>query len=88
MYAHPEHADALEAVYTETTRLAAQEEGIVYYCISRDRDDPSIFHFFERYAGRKAFEVHNSQPIIQKLLHQDRYIKDVKAVFVKPITGN
>lgn len=88
VYAHIEYADALEAVYTETTRLAASEEGIIYYCISRDGSNPSIFHFFERYTGKKAFEEHNSQPIIQKLLHQDRYIKDVKAVFVKPITGN
>lgn len=85
VYAFPEHADALERVYAETTRLSALEPGIVYYCIARDGDDPTMFHFFERYTGRKAFDEHNSQPIIQKLVNEDKYIKGVKAKFAKPI---
>ncbi|KAJ7224254.1 hypothetical protein GGX14DRAFT_424843, partial [Mycena pura] len=85
VYAFPEHADALERVYAETTRLSALEPGIVYYCIARDSDDPTMFHFFERYTGRKAFDEHNSQPIIQKLVNEDKYIKGVKAKFAKPI---
>ncbi|KAJ5827589.1 hypothetical protein N7447_004352 [Penicillium robsamsonii] len=84
VYAYPEHADALEAVYAETTRLAQFEPGSVYYCIARDRDDLNIFHFFERYTGRKAFDEHNAQPIIQKLL-ADKYIREVKAKFAKAI---
>ncbi|KAJ5745831.1 hypothetical protein N7520_011013 [Penicillium odoratum] len=84
VYAHPEHADALEAVYAETTRLAQFEPGSIYYCICRDADDPNIFHFFERYAGRQAFEDHNAQPIIQKLM-ADQYIRGVKAKFMKAI---
>jgi hypothetical protein len=35
IHAHPESADALEAVYAETTRLAQKEPGTVYYCICR-----------------------------------------------------
>ncbi|RYC56019.1 hypothetical protein CHU98_g10187 [Xylaria longipes] len=85
VYAYPEKADALEAVYTETTRLAQSEPGIVYYCLARDNSDPSIFHFFERYRNKKAFDEHNSQPIVQKLLNEDNYIKDVTAKFMKPI---
>jgi quinol monooxygenase YgiN len=84
VYAHPEHADALEAVYAETTRLAASEPGIIYYCLSRDGDDPTVFHFFERYTGRQAFEDHNAQPIIRKLM-KDQLIKGVKAKFVEAI---
>jgi quinol monooxygenase YgiN len=84
VYAYPEHADALEAVYAETTRLAASEPGIIYYCISRDGDDPTAFHFFERYTGRAAFEEHNSQPIIKKLI-EDKLFKGVKAKFVEAI---
>ncbi|KAG9201746.1 hypothetical protein G6514_005362 [Epicoccum nigrum] len=84
VYAYPEHADALEAVYAETTRLAASEPGILYYCISRDGDDPTAFHFFERYTGRAAFEEHNSQPIIEKLI-EDKLFKGVKAKFVEAI---
>ena len=85
VYAFPQHADALEAVYRETTILSASEPGILHYCISRDADDPAIFHFFERYTGREAFDAHNSQPIIQKLLNVDRYIKHVEAVIAKPL---
>lgn len=85
VYAHPEHADALAEVYTETTRRAQGEPGIVYYCICRDDDDPTLFHFFERYTGKKAFDEHNSQPIIQKLINEDKYIKDIKATFAKAL---
>lgn len=84
VHAHPEHADALEAVYAETTRLAQFEPGTIYYCLARDTQDPTIFHFFERYNGKKAFDEHNAQPIIQKLM-ADQFIKGVKAKFMKPI---
>ena len=84
VYAYPEHADALEAVYAETTRLAQFEPGTIYYCLARDSDDRNMFHFFERYMGRAAFDKHNEQPIIQKLM-ADKYIRGVKAKFVKAI---
>jgi quinol monooxygenase YgiN len=79
IHAHPESADALEAVYAETTRLAQHEPGTVYYCICRvsllhlhsrrswltrnqDQDDRAMFHMFERYKGKAAFDAHNQQP--------------------------
>jgi quinol monooxygenase YgiN len=86
VYAVPSHADAVEAVYKETTKLAQAEEGVVYYCISRDTADPSTFHFFERYKSKEAFQRHNEQEIIVKLVGSG-WMRDVKAVFVKPITG-
>lgn len=72
-------------MYAETTRLAASEPGSIYYCICRDSDDPTVFHFFERYTGRAAFEEHNNQRIIRKLLQEDKFIKGVKARFVEAI---
>ena len=84
VYAHPEHTDALEAVYAETTRLAGSESGTIYYCLGRDPGDPNVFHFFERYKGKAAFAAHNDQPVIKKLL-ADNLIKGVKARFTKPI---
>lgn len=71
-------------MYAETTRIAASEPGSLYYCISRDPDDRTVFHFFERYTGRAAFEEHNTQPIIKKLI-QDKLFKGVKAKFVEAI---
>lgn len=84
VYAYPEHADALEAVYSEATRLAEFEPGTLYYCLARDKDDPTIFHFFERYAGREAFEAHTSQPLMKKLM-ADNYMRGVKARILKAI---
>lgn len=74
VYAHPEHADTLKAVYAETTRLSQLEPGIIYYCLARDAEGPTALHFFERYNGRDAFEEHSQQPIIQKLV-ASRYIR-------------
>lgn len=85
VYTVPEHADKVEAVYKQTTKNAEAEEGTVYYCICRDTNDPSIFHFFERYKSKQAFEKHNDQKIIQDLVNSG-WMKDVKAVFVRPIT--
>ncbi|KAK0611866.1 hypothetical protein B0T14DRAFT_531181 [Immersiella caudata] len=85
VYAHPQHADALEQVYALTTHLAASEPGIIHYCIARDGDDPNMFHFFERYTGREAFEAHNKQPVIVKLLTVDGYIDRVEAKLVKAV---
>lgn len=76
-------------MYAETTRLAQFEPGVIYYCIARDGDDGNVFHFFERYTGRKAFEEHNQQPIIQKLM-ADKLMRGVKAKFadaIRPTTG-
>ncbi|KAI9704531.1 MAG: hypothetical protein M1820_005605 [Bogoriella megaspora] len=83
--AYPEHADALEAVYAETTRLATSEPGTIYYAICRGSEDRNLFYFFERYAGRKAFEAHNEQPVAQKLI-ADKLFKGCKDVhFVRAI---
>ncbi|TKX19049.1 hypothetical protein C1H76_8940 [Elsinoe australis] len=67
VFAHAQHADTLAAIYAETTRNAASEPGTIYYCLSRDDKDPTIFYFFERYTGKKAFDEHNSQDIIKRI---------------------
>lgn len=84
VHAYPEHADALEAVYAETTRLAQFEPGAIYYCLTRDSEQPHIFYFFEQYTSKQAFDDHNAQPIIQKLM-EDKFIRGVKAKFGKQI---
>ena len=58
---------------------------MIYYSIARDPDNRDAFHFYERYTGREAFKTHNSQPIIVKLLNEDKYIKGVRYKFVKAI---
>ncbi|KAI5917960.1 hypothetical protein F4810DRAFT_694339 [Camillea tinctor] len=82
-YAHPEHADALEAVLAETTLLAQTEPGCLYYSIARDDEDPTVFYVFERYSSRQAFEQHMKHSVLQKL---PTYVRDIKAKFIKPLS--
>ena len=84
MYAHPEHADALEEVYAFTNEHAKSEPGTLQYYLARDDEDRSVFHMFEHYASPKAFQEHNAHPVIQELVNVDHYFKGVKARFVKP----
>jgi quinol monooxygenase YgiN len=74
----------LERVYAETTRNAEKEEGTLLYCLARDPEDRSVFHFCERYASGEALLEHQKQPVILKML-SDNLIKDIKAKICKPI---
>ncbi|KAF2733363.1 hypothetical protein EJ04DRAFT_439220 [Polyplosphaeria fusca] len=84
LHAHPQHADALVAIYKQTTKLAKSEPGVIYYCISRDNNDPTLFYFFERYASQEALEVHMRQEILRNMLAKE-YIKDMDVKFLKPL---
>ncbi|KAK4961743.1 hypothetical protein LTR10_002234 [Elasticomyces elasticus] len=66
--AHPEKADEAAKIIRKVSDVAATEEGILYYCITRDAEVRHKFHVFERYAGRKAFEDHGKQEGLQELL--------------------
>jgi len=88
VYAYPGKGDALAQIYAQTSRraLSDEEPGTVYYAICRDREDPLIFHFFEQYRDKAAFDTHNDQPIIESIF-KDNLMKDCKAVFGKPLYG-
>ena len=66
------------------TKDAESEPGTLYYAICRNDVDRTKFHFFERYAGRVAFEAHVQQPATQKIM-DGQWVKGVKAKFVKAI---
>ncbi|KAI0199945.1 hypothetical protein F4808DRAFT_430880 [Astrocystis sublimbata] len=86
VFANPEKADELEAIYADTARAAQSEPGIVHYTIARDREERSVFHFFERYTSKEAFAAHNSLPVIRKLLNpENNFFRDVEAKFMKPV---
>ncbi|KAM7220108.1 hypothetical protein V8F06_004436 [Rhypophila decipiens] len=86
IYANPTKSDALEKIYAETTRLAATEPGMLHYSVARDPDNRDAFHFYERYAGRAAFEAHNGQPIIVRLLNdEEKLVRGVRFKFIRAI---
>ncbi|GAM91580.1 hypothetical protein ANO11243_096320 [Dothideomycetidae sp. 11243] len=84
VYCKPEFADDLEKMYAQMTKDAESEPGTLYYAIGRDSEDRTKFHFFERYAGRAAFEAHISQPATEKIM-AGKWFQHVKAKFVKAI---
>ncbi|KAI0393622.1 hypothetical protein F5Y17DRAFT_431646 [Xylariaceae sp. FL0594] len=89
VYADADKADELEAIYTELSRHATSgnEPDTISYCISRDPDDRTVFHFFERYASREAFEAHNAHPLCKRLMTEPGLMKNVEAKFLKPLVG-
>ena len=60
------------------------EPGTIYYCIARDPDERHIFHFFERYSGRAAFDLHNSSHVV-KTIFAEKLFEKVDAKFVTAI---
>ena len=84
VYTDSAHSDDVEELYAQMTEHAQYEEGIIYYCLARDLDDRTVFHFFERYASREAFERHNETDLVKKLMSTG-WMKGVSARFGKAI---
>ena len=84
VYTDPAHSDYVEELYAQMTAHAQHEEGIVYYCLARDLEDRNVFHFFERYTGKEAFERHNVTELAKKLLGSG-WMRGVSARFGKAI---
>ncbi|KAF2148576.1 hypothetical protein K461DRAFT_248090 [Myriangium duriaei CBS 260.36] len=84
VYCKPEFADELEQMYSKMTKDTKSEPGTLYYAICRDDTDRTKFHFFERYAGKAAFEEHISKPETQTI-HEKQMFRGVKAKFVTAI---
>ena len=82
---HPHLADKAYEVYQRLVTLAQSEPGTLSYHVSRDQDDPSVFHFFERFKDKAAFEEHNASQIVKDMFGECN--KSVRAVFAKPIEG-
>jgi len=40
VYCKPEHADTLAALYSEMTKIAKTEPGVIYYKLARNSKDP------------------------------------------------
>jgi quinol monooxygenase YgiN len=84
VYCKPQFADDLAALYSKMTKIAKTEPGVIYYSLARNTTDPTIFHFFEHYANKAAFEAHTSREETQTIL-KGEWFKDCVARFEKPI---
>ena len=45
----------------------AQEQGTLVYTLHRDKQDPSVFLFYEKYEDDAAFKAHSSTPYFKEL---------------------
>jgi len=66
----PEKADAFEALFRAYVEPSRQEPGCIEYHMLRDKEDPSLFVFFEVWASKAALDVHSALPHMQQFFEQ------------------
>ncbi|MBF0638689.1 MULTISPECIES: putative quinol monooxygenase [Pseudomonas] len=64
----PERADAFEAFFLGHVAASRAEAGCIEYHMLRDRQDPSLFIFYEVWASQEALDSHSSLPHMQQFL--------------------
>jgi len=58
----PEMSEAFEQLFRPYVEPSRQEPGCIEYHMLRDREDPSLFVFFEVWADKAALDVHSALP--------------------------
>ncbi|MBM3107358.1 MAG: putative quinol monooxygenase [Pseudomonas sp.] len=62
---HPEKAEAFEALFRAYVQPSRAEPGCIEYHMLRDKEDPSLFVFYEIWASKAALDVHSALPHMQ-----------------------
>ena len=60
--ARPEKAEAFEALFRAYVEPSRAEPGCIEYHMLRDKEDPSLFVFYEIWASKDALDVHSALP--------------------------
>ena len=66
----PEKADAFEVLFRAYVEPSRAEPGCIEYHMLRDRQDPSLFVFYEIWASKAALDVHSALPHMQQFFEQ------------------
>ncbi|RWU25682.1 antibiotic biosynthesis monooxygenase [Pseudomonas alkylphenolica] len=61
----PEKAEAFEALFRAYVQPSRAEPGCIEYHMLRDKEDPSLFVFYEIWASKEALDVHSALPHMQ-----------------------
>ncbi|MNE00022.1 putative monooxygenase [compost metagenome] len=67
----PEKADAFEALFRGYVEPSRAEPGCIEYHMLRDRQDPSLFVFYEIWESKAHLDVHSALPHMQRF-HEQR----------------
>ncbi|MDH0303079.1 MULTISPECIES: putative quinol monooxygenase [unclassified Pseudomonas] len=58
----PEQSEAFEALFRPYVEPSRREPGCIEYHMLRDKEDPSLFVFYEVWADKAALDVHSALP--------------------------
>lgn len=79
-------AEGFDRLVSETVpQIEASEPGTLVYAVHTVNDAPLSRVFYELYADREAFEVHESQEHTKRFLaERERYLAGVRVEFLSP----
>ncbi|WP_052162713.1 putative quinol monooxygenase [Aquabacterium sp. NJ1] len=66
----PAYKEQLESLLRSMTKVAAQEEGILFYSVHRPSERPDTFLLYECYKDEAAWETHMQVSEIQAAIEQ------------------
>ncbi|MDU9392237.1 putative quinol monooxygenase [Pseudomonas sp. zfem002] len=66
----PERAEAFEALFRAYVEPSRAEPGCIEYHMLRDKEDPSLFVFYEIWASKAALDVHSSLPHMREFFEK------------------
>ena len=66
----PEQAEAFEALFRAYVEPSRAEPGCIEYHMLRDKEDPSLFIFYEIWESQAHLDVHSNLPHMQQFLAQ------------------
>jgi quinol monooxygenase YgiN len=80
----PEKSDAFEAFFRGHVEASRAEPGCIEYHMLRDKQDPTLFIFYEIWASQADLDVHSNLPHMRQFrdmrmeyLEQDFDIRDI-----------
>ncbi|MEX5353562.1 putative quinol monooxygenase [Pseudomonas juntendi] len=66
----PEKAEAFEQLFRAYVEPSRQEPGCIEYHMLRDKEDPSLFVFYEVWASKADLDVHSALPHMREFFEQ------------------
>lgn len=66
----PEKAESFEAFFRAYVEPSRAEPGCIEYHMLRDKEDPSLFIFYEIWESQAHLDVHSNLPHMQQFLAQ------------------
>lgn len=66
----PEKAEAFELLFRAYVEPSRQEPGCIEYHMLRDKEDPSLFVFYEVWASKADLDVHSALPHMREFFEQ------------------